>query len=277
MKNLLLIALFLLPGSGCALFGRTTDAVSAAPADCTATPDRTAERRLDRDPVWLEALAGGTLDMRVFGRYARDEQRYRTLAERFERADTTLYGSDFFILYYGHAYRDAYDGGYGAAPWRKSLAKKHYAKAYAQVLKALRKAPATPSLLDAAAQIALDLGRPDAEVRNLLWRRDMLLIWMRVLGDGTAERPFIVVNVPDEFTFAYGLLRVREVLSQTSESRGAGYCDRLAIVPADNGLFPGSEIWFDCNYPYQLLAEPHKWAKELRDRTRTETPSHEEN
>lgn len=136
MKILLLTALFLFTG-GRTLFGRPNAAAAVSPNAVAATrsgaaaTDLPAERRPDRDPVWQEALADGTLDMRVFGRYARDERRYRTLAERFERADTTLRGSDLFILYYGHAYRNAYDGGYAAQPWRESMAKKQYDKAYA--------------------------------------------------------------------------------------------------------------------------------------------------
>ncbi len=282
MKILLLTALFLFTG-GRTLFGRPNAAAAVSPNAVAATrsgaaaTDLPAERRPDRDPVWQEALADGTLDMRVFGRYARDERRYRTLAERFERADTTLRGSDLFILYYGHAYRNAYDGGYAAQPWRESMAKKQYDKAYAQVRKALRQAPATPHLLNDAIRIARALGRPDEEIRNLAWRRNILLIWICASGDGTAERPFVVVNTQDEYTLAHGLLRVREVRSQTPEPRGTTFCDRLEIEPVDNELFSGSEIWFDCTYPLPMPAEPHKWAKELRDETGAETPSHEEN
>lgn len=276
MKTSLFLALILLAGGSTPLSGRPAG-TAAAPANASSPtaavrPDGSSERRFDRDSVWREATAGGTPDMRVFGRYARDERRYRALVERFERADTTLYGSDFFILYYGHAYRDAYDGGHRTTPWLESLQKKQYAKAYAQVLKALRQAPATPYLLNDAARIARALGRPGDEIANLLWRRDMLLIWISALGDGTAERPFVVVNIQDEYTLAYGLLKVREIRSQTFEPRGTTLCDRFEIEPADNGLFPGSEIRFDCTYPFAMRTEPHKWAEELRDETRAEHP-----
>ena len=157
------------------------------------------------------------------------------------------------------------------------MAKKQYDKAYAQVRKALQQAPATPHLLNDAIRIARALGRPDEEIRNLAWRRNILLIWICASGDGTAEHPFVVVNTQDEYTLAYGLLRVREVRSQTPEPRGTTFCDRLEIEPVDNELFSGSEIWFDCTYPLPIPAEPHKWAKELRDETGAETPSHEEN
>ena len=82
------------------------------------------------------------LDFMVFGRHARDDRYYGQLAERFEKADTTLFGSDFLVLYYGYAYRDEYDGGYGRDPWNEATKEKRYAEAYDALNSALKKAPA---------------------------------------------------------------------------------------------------------------------------------------
>ena len=89
----------------------------------------TADDPFAQDSVWQEATAGEGLDFMVFGRHARDDRYYGQLAERFEKADTTLFGSDFLVLYYGYAYRDEYDGATtgirGTKRPRKSAMRRH--------------------------------------------------------------------------------------------------------------------------------------------------------
>ena len=99
----------------------------------------TADDPFAQDSVWQEATAGEGLDFMVFGRHARDDRYYGQLAERFEKADTTLFGSDFLVLYYGYAYRDEYDGGYGRDPWNEATKEKRYAEAYDALNSALKK------------------------------------------------------------------------------------------------------------------------------------------
>lgn len=85
-----------------------------------ATPETLFRTRLAADSILLESFADGNVDYGVFGRYARDTARYHALKSRFEACDTTLFGSDLLILYYGPAFREDYDGGYGNKPGKDS-------------------------------------------------------------------------------------------------------------------------------------------------------------
>lgn len=143
----------LLLALGCSLPGKAQQPAAAdscrmqadEQAGTSAMAAPTADDPFAQDSVWQEATAGEGLDFMVFGRHARDDRYYGQLAERFEKADTTLFGSDFLVLYYGYAYRDEYDGGYGRDPWNEATKEKRYAEAYDALNSALKKAPATPT------------------------------------------------------------------------------------------------------------------------------------
>ncbi len=219
---------------------------------------------LDRDKVWQEATAKDGFDFRVLGRYARDNEYYNNLAERFEQADTTLFGSDFLVLYYGYAYRDEYRGGYGGQLWKAPMQEGKFEEAYKLLGAALKNAPATPHILADAFRIALELERPAEEIGNLQWRLGALLGWMQALGDGSSEAPIPVVNVSDEYTFMYDFLGVAQVKGQSLLKNDKGViCDRMEVVPGEGSYFTGSEIWFDVSFPITMLESPRHWAKKL--------------
>lgn len=236
----------------------------------------TADDPFAQDSVWQEATAGEGLDFMVFGRHARDDRYYGQLAERFEKADTTLFGSDFLVLYYGYAYRDEYDGGYGRDPWNEATKEKRYAEAYDALNSALKKAPATPHALSDALWIARELGRPDEEVQRLEWRLYALLTWISLLGDGSEQYPAVVVNVRDEYTLMYDYMGVRQVLGQQLIRKDDGIpYDKIDIEPLDTPDSKISEVWFDVSYPFTMLASPGHWAKKLTGETLTKDTASE--
>lgn len=237
---------------------------AAAQPDSLSSDERQFIDLLARDTVWQEAVEKEGFDFRVLGRYARDDAYYGRLTERFERADTTLFGSDFLVLYYGYAYRDEYDGGYGTGPWKQSIREEKYDEAYAMIVGALKKAPATPHLLSEALQLALATNRPEEEIRSLQWRLGALLGWMSMLGNGTRELPIPVVNVIDEYTYMYDMLGIARLKGQELVKNDHNVmCDRMEVVPAENAYFTGSEIWFDITFPITALESPRHWAKKL--------------
>ncbi len=238
-------------------------------ADSLATAalsDEEDDESVFNDPVWDEAIADGGISFKVFGRYARDNEHYRDLAERFERADTTLIWSDFLILYYGYAYRDEYTGGYGGtrSVWNALIKEKRHADAYDAVTSSLKNAPATPYYLADALNLAYQLERPAEEIHNLEWRMYVLLDCIYALGDGTREHPWPIINVSDEYTLMYNYLGVQQVKGQTLINTDDGItCDRMEIEPVDNDYFTGSEVWFDVDFPFPMMVSPQHWANKL--------------
>lgn len=244
-----------------------TDSCSVQPV---AQPDSVSSEEqqfidlLARDKVWQKAISKGAFDFRVLGKYARDNDYYGSLAERFERADTTLFGSDFLILYYGYAYRDEYDGGYGGQFGDALTKEGKFEEAYSLLKGMLKKAPATPHILADAFRLAVELERPAEEIRNIQWRLGALLGWMQMLGNGSENAPIPVVNVSDEYTFMYEFLGVAQVKGQALLKNGNGVlCDRMEVVPGEGSYFTGSEIWFDVTFPVTALESPRHWAKKL--------------
>lgn len=237
---------------------------TAMQPDSLSSDERQFYDLLARDTVWQEATRDEGFDFRVLGRYARDDEYYGRLAERFERADTTLFGSDFLVLYYGYAYRDEYTGGYSIGPWKERIQEEKYDEAYAMIVGALKQAPATPHLLSEALQIALATNRPEEEVWSLQWRLGALLGWMSMLGNGSRELPIPVVNVSDEYTYMYALLGIAKVKEQTLVKNDHNVmCDRMEVVPSENAYFTGTEIWFDVTFPIIMMESPRHWAKKL--------------
>lgn len=215
------------------------------------------------DPLWQQATAGGALDLRVFGRAARDVRNYDNLASRFEAADTTLVLGDLLTLYYGAAYRDGYDGGYDRAVSRREK-ERDPERAYRRCTEALALHPASPGILGDAIDLAERTQRPKEEIERLQWRRRMLLWAIYALGDGSQEHPYIVMAVSDEYQMMYHLLGVGRVVDQSLvRSADATPCDRIKIDGCDTALFNGTEIWFDVSYPIVMLSRPKHWAKRL--------------
>lgn len=219
------------------------------------------------DPLWQQATAAGALDLRVFGRAARDQRHYDALTARFEAADTTLVLGDLLTLYYGAAYRDSYDGGYDHAVSRREK-ERDPERAYRRCTEALAIHPASPGILGDAIDLAERIQRPKEEIDKLRWRRRMLLWAIYALGDGSQEHPYIVMAVTDEYQMMYHLLGVGRVLNQSLvRSADATPCDRIKIEGCDTALFDGTEIWFDVSYPIVMLSRPKHWAKRIEAET----------
>lgn len=215
------------------------------------------------DPLWQQATAGNALDLRVFGRQARNEERFRQLVERFESADTTLSFTDFLILYYGSAYRDEYNGGYEHAADRRSR-EQEPVEAYRLCAEALERHPASPALLSRTLALAERADRPREELDRLDWRRKMLLWTIEALGNGTQESPFIVMSVADEYEILHHRQGVDRIVSQKLVDNPDGTpCDRLEVSTTEQAPTQIKEFWFDVSYPLATLTNPHHWTERL--------------
>lgn len=258
MKRTLLIILF----TGCWLTG-VTQTPGTDQTQQTTLFDNNPERTIPDDPIFEEAIAGGSINYQTFGKYARDDSFYAQIVERFEQADETLLLSDLFILYYGFVYRDEYNGGSEIPSWQDLAKQGHHTEAYEQVCSALKTAPASPHLLLNALQIGIKANRPDEELHRLGWRLEVSLMPISFSGDGTQERPCLVTSVTDEYVFMYNILRIKEVTEQNLEYNDNKPCDRIKVVPGNEAPFTGTEVWFDVSYPFPMKFSPKHWAKQL--------------
>lgn len=229
------------------------------------------DEQFAQDKVWQEFYTDSMFNFRVLGRYARDEQNYRQLVARFERADTSLFCSDFYVLYYGYAYRDEYTGGYSASPWRDLMKKGRNEEAYKMVCAKLKTDPASLSLLSDAYFAAIEAKRPAEEIDILSARFFTLAWWIRLLGTGHKESPYNVVSVSDEYAFMNYHLGVGEVRMQSLHFDERGHAlDRMEITPIDNTYFSGDAVWFDIQYSYVMLGSPNHWAKLITEEENAE-------
>lgn len=209
--------------------------------------------------------ADGKIDFAVFGRQARNDSIFQNLMERFNKCDTTLQIPEICVLYYGFAFRDEYNGGYEIPPWHDLVDKKYYKKAYKLVCESIKIQPASADYLRNALDIAREVGRPKEEIDNLEWRLYRLMTAIYFMGDGSAEHPWPVISVGDEYAFLYRFLRVKRKIGHQSliVSMSGALCDKMEIEPLDNDYFRGNKIWFDVTLPFPMMASPQHWAKKL--------------
>lgn len=220
-----------------------------------ATPEALFRTRLAADSILLESFADGNVDYGIFGRYARDTARYHALKSRFEACDTTLFGSDLLILYYGPAFREDYDGGYGQQAWEGLYSAGKFAEAYPSIIRELQSTPASPRLLLCALRSAIRAGRDYRECSAYGWQLSQVLGWIGFLGDGSKTHPIAVVTVLDEYAYVDWVLGGAKVESQSLVLNDGRYCDCLKL---DDGE---SEIWFDISLPFG--ANTAKWKNRL--------------
>lgn len=214
-----------------------------------------------QDSVFQEVIADGTFNFSILGKYARNEHYYQERVERFERADTTLLGSDFLVLYYGYAYRDEYDGGYSISPWGALMNKKQrYEEAYGMILNALKTNPASLYLIRDALRTGRAAGKSDQELFTLGWRLSALMYWISIWGDGTQQSPYLIISVGDEYAFMSEHLGVQKITNRELVMTNEKPCDKMHVVMMKGAPFSGSEVWFDISYPYVMLRSPQHWA-----------------
>lgn len=224
-----------------------------------------------QDSVFQEVTADSTFNFRILGKYARDEHYYQERVERFERADTTLLGSDFLVLYYGYAYRDEYDGGYSTPPWAGLNKEQRYEEAYGMILDALKTNPASLSLIRDAFITGREAGKSDQKLFTLGWRLSALMYWISIWSDGTQQFPYSVVSVEDEYVLMSEHLGVQRVTGQELVMTNEKPCDKMHVVMMEGAPFSGSEVWFDISFPYVMLGSPQHWANKFK------TEDHEKN
>lgn len=215
-----------------------------------------------QDSIFQEVIADSTFNFRILGKYARDEHYYQERVERFERADTTLLGSDFLVLYYGYAYRDEYVCGSADSPLTDLVNNKQYAEAYEMIGELLKHNPASLYLLDYALGAGCAADRPTEELDRISWRLLMLMKHISILSDGSKESPIAVVNRRDEDPFMRLWLKVKPIKAQLRGNKGR-QCDCVTVESEKKG----SKVWFDVTLPWVACLSPNYWAKLITEET----------
>lgn len=204
-----------------------------------------------------------TLDMRVWGIAAQNDSLFQFLTDKFKvinESDSVFHEdvNNLMILYYGYAYRDSY----GQMPAteikiNQLLQQGKTEDAFDLCEKTLEQAPASPHILMLAANLAQKLGtRSSKEIDSYYARFFTCLSAMHWLGNGSAEIPFIVVNVSDEYAFLYSILKIQGIESQELIHREDGTpCDRIVLREDDARRTGLTEVWFDITYPMRGLAK----------------------
>lgn len=204
-----------------------------------------------------------TLDMRVWGIAAQNDSLFQFLTDKFKvinESDSIFHEdvNNLMILYYGYAYRDSY----GQMPAteikiNQLLQQSKTEDAFDLCEKTLEQAPASPHILMLAANLAQKLGtRSSKEIDSYYARFFTCLSAMHWLGNGSAEMPFIVVNVSDEYAFLYSILKIQGIESQELIHREDGTpCDRIVLREDDARRTGLTEVWFNVTYPMRGLAK----------------------
>ena len=159
--------------------------------------------------------------MRVWGIAAQNDSLFQYLTDKFKvinESDSVFHEdvNNLMILYYGYAYRDSY----GHMPVteikiNQLLQQGKTEDAFDLCEKTLEQAPASPHILILAANLAQKLGtKSSKELDSYYARFFTCLSAMHWLGNGSAEVPFIVVNVSDEYAFLYSILKIQGIESQ---------------------------------------------------------------
>jgi len=217
-----------------------------------------------------------TLDMRVWGIAAQNDSLFQYLTDKFKvinESDSVFHENvnNLMILYYGYAYRDSY----GQMPAteikiNQLLQQGKTENAFDLCEKTLEQAPASPHILILAANLAQKLGtKSSKELDSYYARFFTCLSAMHWLGNGSAEVPFIVVNVSDEYAFLYSILKIQGIESQELIHREDGTpCDRIVLREDDARRTGLTEVWFDITYPMRGLAKIYETNSPARQKSK---------
>lgn len=230
------------------------------PVDSLATQE-ILQTRLKSDRTWQKAIKRKKIRLKLLGRYARNEPFYRQLVDRFERADTTLCESDFLILYYGYAYRDEYHYRDMNNSWGELYENKHHAEAYAALCELLKRNPASLNLLRIAFGLGCEAGRPTEELNRIVWRLNVLMKHITLLGDGSKKRPIMLVSPRDIYTVMRVVLGVKQFRTKTIQSP---LLERHCVMIGSEEK--GSQVWFDTTFSWLEKQTPDYWAKLITEK-----------
>lgn len=169
--------------------------------------------------------------------------RYRSLLERFERADTTLSDSELSLVYYGYAFTPEYVPFESFANVQSAYEEADYLRAEQLAADALKLNPVSLELSVIALAAADHLrgeGRFGHKMLDYGTRCDFIATAILSSGSGTsAASPFHVIAWSDVSRILRNVLGVERVVDRTK----VGSVDAVKVV------FPGSDrqhiIYFD--------------------------------
>lgn len=179
---------------------------------------------------------------------------YLKALEKFESLDSTLHGQEIAIVYYGYAYRPEYSAGYDVAEVdevRKLLNNGDKEEAMKKVIEYRKTNPASLELIRYGIIASEDPNSPLAE--DFRSKYSALLDCITSFGDGSAELPYKVVDIHDEYEILQFYLGADEIMSQALTENGCDamrfrinntpftlYFDVSEILEYSNKLFGGN-------------------------------------
>lgn len=211
-------------------------------------------------------LTGGGFSIPRAGELARKEGLYRLLADRFEKADTTLNFEERAILYYGSAYRDDYDAGGRSAELEAEVSTLAWCglpeKAYERCTSYLREEnPVSLRILNLAWSLSQQLGlSPEIQQRHKT-QIGILANLIVTCANGSPDYPYIITDFTDQDIVLTSLFAVTDKTpaDEALYRKIDGTWTPLQAVRIDTPtpLCQRDTVWFDVTYPLGYFDARH--------------------
>lgn len=204
------------------------------------------------------AKSCGPMDLEAIEQVAKNREAYRSLVQRFERADSTLTECEYAAVYFGAAYQEGYEGGYGDDSELFGLfEERKYGALYEACGERLSRNPADIRATRYMMMAAIDLkGEDSAECNLYLFRFCKLLDAVVYSGKGTEESPWMVIAVGDEYELMKYYLEVQGKKGQALVNCNGKPCDRIAF---EKCRLPGvTQVYFDVSLPLSAYSRTFK-------------------
>lgn len=211
-------------------------------------------------------LTGGGFSMPRAGELARREGLYRLLADRLEKADTTLDFEERAILYYGSAYRDDYDAGARAAELEAEISTLAWGglpqQAYERCISYLKKEnPVSLRVLSLARALAQQFGLPPQIQQKHETQIGILANLIVTCANGSPDYPYIITDFADQDVVLTSLLGVTDKTPADAavyrEIDGKRTPLQAVRIDTPTPLCERDTVWFDVTYPLGYFDSRH--------------------
>lgn len=203
-------------------------------------------------------LTGGGFSIPRAGELARREGLFRLLADRFEKADTTLNFEERAILYYGSVYRSDYDAGARDAELEAEVSTLAWCglpeKAYERCISYLKQEnPVSIRIRNLALTLATQL-ELQPEVREKHKTQIGILANLIVTcANGSSDYPYIITDFADQDIVLTSLFAITDKTpaDEAIYRKIDGVLTPLQAVRIDTPtpLCQHDTVWFDVTYP----------------------------
>ena len=228
-------------------------------------PDSAAVRNWWKNSGYGVLSAGGFSIPRA-GELARREGLYRLLADRLQKADTTLNFEERAILYYGSAYRDDYDAGARDAELEAEVSTLAWCglpkKAYDRCITYLKQEnPVSLRVLGLARSLAQQLGLSPEIQQKHKTQIGILANLIVTCANGSPDYPYIITDFADQDIVLTSLFAVTDKTPADEalyrEIDGTWTPLQAVRIDTPTPLCRRDTVWFDVTYPLGYFDARH--------------------